>query len=632
MDDLNSTEEIFNVADTNNDQQLTTEEAKVLPEVDTNKEFKLADKNKDKLISFNEYMTALPEENRNAINNAPNEKVKYNAFSKTLNDYYNDYVGSLDQADPDYDDKVALAKDNAVDQLKDSGYWGVNPDTGKDFIIDQDSDKKSISKDARVKSRINDVLNNNEIEHNIGEMAELLNDVIPSLPEYKETEKYENGKRVKEGWEAQKAAYDVLGDEAFDNVDYSGLGKVKDTGEIWQESVLKDVYERLSKWNFDELYELSQKAPNIRWKRLANAVARSEVSDKDDQRKRSKEWMQQWKDYVSKVDLAAEHLNKISNEHIDKEEVEQILYRDYVQEAKQDKKEDKKPIQITEKTDVRERIIEEASQHIIKHGRSLPKELKKSIQEIPAKFIPFKFDHDTKKEDGGIESKPIAFDNETLGIELGNAAEGNIPNGRVMQSGFGSSGSSGGSIGRSSGRNISSSRGTSAGGMSLPDLPETKFNMGSIGFEGIGSFSKKKHPINIKMTNGSKTKKALEFPDLSPDVEQHNEMERIPKSAKNNRPIIKRGLYQDKDDKWDNDLYSNVISDIIDQYREWEKVGDEYVFNIPELNIKLFYDGFSQPKIRVIGLGNKQNISTLLRREGGREALENLYNYLEGGK
>lgn len=631
MDDLNSTEEIFNVADTNNDQQLTTEEAKVLPEVDTNKEFKLADKNKDKLISFNEYMTALPEENRNAINNEPNEKVKYNAFSKTLNDYYNDYVGSLDQADPYYDDKVALAKDNAVDQLKDSGYWGVNPDTGKDFIIDQDSDPKSISKDARVKSRINDVLNNNEIEHNIGEMAELLNDVIPSLPEYKETEKYENGKRTKEGWEAQKAAYDVLGNEAFDNVDYSGLGKVKDTGEIWQESVLKDVYERLSKWDFDELYELSQKAPNIRWKRLANVVARSEVSDKDDQRKRSKEWMQQWKDYVSKVDLAAEHLNKISNEHIDKEEVEQILYRDYVQEAKQDKKEDKKPIQITEKTDVRERIIEEASQHIIKHGRSLPKELKKSIQEMPAKFVPFKFDHDNKKEDGGIESKPITFDNETLGIEYGNAAEGNIPNGRVMQSGFGSSGISGGSIGRSSGRNISSSR-SSAGGMSLPDLPETKFNMGSIGFEGIGSFSKKKHPINIKMPNGSKTKKALEFPDLSPDVEQHNEMERIPKSAKNNRPIIKRGLYQDKDDKWDNDLYSNVISDIIDQYREWEKVGDEYVFNIPELNIKLFYDGFSQPKIKVIGLGNKQNISTLLRREGGREALENIYNYLEGGK
>lgn len=631
MDDLNSTEEIFNVADTNNDQQLTTEEAKVLPEVDTNKEFKLADKNKDKLISFNEYMTVLPEENRNAINNEPNEKVKYNAFSKTLNDYYNDYVGSLDQADPYYDDKVALAKDNAVDQLKDSGYWGVNPDTGKDFIIDQDSDPKSISKDARVKSRINDVLNNNEIEHNIGEMAELLNDVIPSLPEYKETEKYENGKRTKEGWEAQKAAYDVLGNEAFDNVDYSGLGKVKDTGEIWQESVLKDVYERLSKWDFDELYELSQKAPNIRWKRLANVVARSEVSDKDDQRKRSKEWMQQWKDYVSKVDLAAEHLNKISNEHIDKEEVEQILYRDYVQEAKQDKKEDKKPIQITEKTDVRERIIEEASQHIIKHGRSLPKELKKSIQEMPAKFVPFKFDHDNKKEDGGIESKPITFDNETLGIEYGNAAEGNIPNGRVMQSGFGSSGISGGSIGRSSGRNISSSR-SSAGGMSLPDLPETKFNMGSIGFEGIGSFSKKKHPINIKMPNGSKTKKALEFPDLSPDVEQHNEMERIPKSAKNNRPIIKRGLYQDKDDKWDNDLYSNVISDIIDQYREWEKVGDEYVFNIPELNIKLFYDGFSQPKIKVIGLGNKQNISTLLRREGGREALENIYNYLEGGK
>lgn len=628
MDDLNSTEEIFNAADTNNDQQLTQEEAKALPEVDTTEEFKLADKNKDKLISFDEYMNAnytkaLQEENRN------NEKGKYNAFSKTLNDYYNEYVGSLDQADPDYDAKVALAKDNAEEQLKDSGYWGVNPDTGKDFIISQDADKKSISKDARVKSRINDVLNNNEIEHNVGEMAELLNDVIPSLPEYKETEKYENGKRVKEGWEAQKAAYDVLGNEAY--VDYSGLGKVKDTGEIWQENVLKDVYERLSKWNFDELYELSQKAPNIRWKKLANAVARGEVSDKEGQRKRSKEWMQEWKDYVSKVDLAAEHLNKISNDHIDKEEVEQILYRDYVQDKKEE--EEKKPIQITEKTDVRERVIKEAARHIIKHGRSLPKELKESIQEMPAKFVPFKFDHDTKKEDS-IESSPITFDNEQLGIEYGNAAEGNIPNGSVMQSGFGG-GSGGISGGRDTNVNTSSSRRTSAGGMSLPDIPEPKFNMGSIGFEGIGSFSKKKHPINIKMpkTQAYKgSKKALEFPDLSPDVEQHNEMEGIPESAKKNRPIIKRGLYQDKDDKWDNDLYSNVISDIIDQHKKWEKVGDEYVFNIPQLNIKLFYDGFSQPKIKVIGLGNKQNISTLLRREGGREALENLYNYLEGGE
>lgn len=50
-----SNEETFDTADTNNDQQLSQEEAQTIPEVDTAQEFKLADENKDNLISFEEY-------------------------------------------------------------------------------------------------------------------------------------------------------------------------------------------------------------------------------------------------------------------------------------------------------------------------------------------------------------------------------------------------------------------------------------------------------------------------------------------------------------------------------------------------------------------------------------------------
>ena len=338
---------------------------------------------------------------------------------------------------------------------------------------------------------------------------------------------------------------------------------------------------------------------------------------------------------------------------MEKDEVEQILYRDYVQENKEgtDKPEeetettdtsdvptsksvgdDKKPIQITEKTDVRERTIREAARHIMTHGKSLPKELKKSVQEISAKFQPFKFEHKKSKKDNINNSESLTFDDSDR-IDMGRGqagGTGGIPKGNVMQSSPGNVGSVHSGESGSNSINIGNKNSSQkAGGMSLPDLPEPKFSFsGGSSFEGIGNFSKKKHPINIKMPKGNKTKKALEFPDLSPNVEQHNEMEGIPKSAKKNRPIIKRGLYQNKDDKWDNDLYSNVINDIIDKYKEWEIVDNEHVLSIPQLNMKIFYDGVSQPKIKVIGLGNKQNISTLLRREGGREALENLYNYL----
>ena len=621
----------FDIVDTNNDQQLTEEEAKSLPEVDTPQEFRLADENDDRLISFDEYKKALSKEEQNTIDNAPDKNDRYNAFNDALDKYYNEYVSTLDPNDPDYDDEVNLAKDDALDQLRNSGYRDYNPETGKDYIISPDFDpEKNIAKDAGVKSGIQETLDKAINEHNVDEMAELLNNVMPSLPSYTDTEKAENDKQ-------------------------------EDTGEIWQEGISKDVYERLANWSFDELYELSKKVPDIKWKELANVVARGETSDEEGQEKRSKEWLQQWEDYVSKVDSTAKQLSELSNNHIEKDEVEQILYCDYVQENKEgtDKPveetettdtsamptsatttsvgDDKKPIQITEKTNVRERIIREAARHIMTHGKSLPKELKKSVQEISAKFQPFKFEHKKSKKDNNINNnEPLTFDDsDRIDMGRGQAGQaggaGGISKGNVMQS---SSGNVGGGHSGESGSNsinISGNKNSSqkAGGMSLPDLPEPKFSFsGGSSFEGIGEFSKKKHPINIKMPKGNKTKKALEFPDLSPNVEQHNEMEGIPKSAKKNRPIIKRGLYQNKDDKWDNDLYSNIINDIIDKYKEWEMIDNEHVLSIPQLNMKIFYDGVSQPKIKVIGLGNKQNISTLLRREGGREALENLYNYL----
>lgn len=651
-------DDFFNYADTNADGQLTQEEAKSLPQVDTAPEFKLADENKDKLISFDEYVNSLPEEQWNAIDNAPDEKSKYTAFSKTLNDYYNEYVDSLDPNDPDYEGKVAAAQDDAEEQIRKAGYWNYNPATGKDYIVDKDFDPKkgSIAKDTKVKEGVQSVINRAINEHNVDEMAEVLRDVIPNLPLYTDTEKAEEGRQMQEKFEGAMSAIRNLGyNEAMENDVFSGIHKVEDKGEIWQEGISKDVYERLANWSFEELEELSQKVPNIRWKKLANAVARSETSDKEKQKKRSKDWLQDWKDYVNKVDKSSEYLNELSKKHIEKEEVEQVLYRDYVREEKSRRSQQKKkkgasvekkdeptltptvtptpehPIQITEKTDVREKVIEKAARHIMTHGRTLPKEMKKKIEELTAKFEPFKFEHKGKEEESISSGKPLTFergDDSSLGIEFGTASEGNVPNGSVMQTGYGSDGGSV-SGGVSKGR-LSTQSSSTPGGMSLPDAPEPKISLGSMSFfDGVGSFdTSKKRPIKIQEKK-SKGKK-VEFPDLSPDVEQHNEMERVPQMVKASRPIIKNGLYQDKDDKVDNDIYSKVISDIIDEYKKWEKVDDVYVYDIPQLNITLFYDGVSQPKIKAKDMGGKQNISTLLRKDGGREVLENLYRYLEG--
>lgn len=639
-------DDFFNMADKNDDNKLTATEAKAVPELDTKKEFKLADENKDKLISFDEYLNQLPEEKWNAIDKAPNEKEKYNAFSKTLNDYYNEYVDTLDPNDPHYDDKVNLAKDDAEEQLRKSGYWNYNPATGKDYIVNPDFDPErgSIAKDENVKKNVKSTLGRAITSHNVDEMAELLNDVLPNLPLYTDTERAELGRKMQDTvagiYEGAKNYNRPDKQEYFENA-WGAVHKIDDTGEIWQEGVSKDLYDRLSQWSFDELYELSKKSDHIKWKKLANAVARSETTDKDKQKERSKEWLKDWKDYVSKVDSASKVLNELSNNKIEKDEVEQVLYRDYVEKAKKPRereikpkeiKKDEKPIQITEKTNVRERVIEEAARHIMEHGKSLPKELKKSVQEISAKFEPFKFEHKMAKEN---DTKPLTEyspnEDNGLGIEFGQAGgESNIPNGSVMQSGFGSSGGSSAGAGMSRASNQSGS--STGGGMSLPDLPEPKFSFGG-GFDGIGNFdTSKKRPINIKVPKGNKAKKAMEFPDLSPDVEQHNEMEGIPDVTKAARPIIKNGLYQDKNDKVDNDIYSKIIEDVIDEYKDWESTDNEYLREIPQLNITLYYDGVSQPKIKVPGMGGKQNISTLLRREGGREILENLYNYLEEEK
>lgn len=621
----------FAVADTNSDQQLTEEEAKALPEVDTPQEFRLADENNDKLISFDEYKKALPEEERNKIDKSPNKNDRYNAFNDTLDKYYNEYVSTLDPNDPNYDDEVNLAKDDVEDQQRKAGYRDYNSETGKDYIVSPDYDsEKNIANDAHVKSGIKETLDNAINNHNVDEMAELLNDVMPNLPKSTDKEKTENGK------------------------------KVENSDKISQEGISDEIYERLSSWSFDELYELSQKVPDIKWKKLANVVAKGEVSDKEGQEKRSKEWLQQWENYVSKVDLAADQLNKLSDNHIEKDEVEQILYRDYVQENKgkntdttnalvptsaTSTDDDKKPIQITEKTDVREKttnrekIIRRAAGHIMRHGKSLSKELKKSIQEMPSKFQPFKFEHKKSKKDNSTTTgngEPLIYnDDDKIDMGRGPASGGeSISNGSVMQSSFGNSdgGSSGESVSKGRGINENKNISQKAGGMPLLDLPEAKFSFsGGPSFEGIGDFSKKSRPINIKMPKGTKAKKT-EFPDLSPSVEQHNETEKIPHISKNNKPIMKRGLYQAKDDKFDNSLYSNIIKNIITDYKNWKSADDIYIKSIPQLNIMLYYDGVSQPKIRIKDMYNKENISTLLRREGGREVLENLYSYLEEEK
>lgn len=367
----------------------------------------------------------------------------------------------------------------------------------------------------------------------------------------------------------------------------------------------------------------------------------------------------QWDDFIRREAKAEEIISKI-NPKIDSHEVEQLVFEDYVRKAKEKGTNEEHPIQITEverntkenkekdhkkeedqkdgqeeeqqdesPEDERKKTILDAANHIISHGKSLPKEMKKKLQEITPKFEPFKFEHANKSEDSFVPSDNLKFDNEKLETAYGTAETASIPSGSI-------SSTSGGSIGRLSSANPVSKfdygmkKGPAAGGMTYKEPKSEPMKLNFTNGSLIGEFKSKKRPINLEIPKGKKTKK-VEFPDLAPEVDQHNDMD-VPKSAKINRPIIKAGLYQDKEDKVDNDIYSKIIDYIVTNYEDWNRNGDLYSYNINSLGVTLYYDGVSQPKIKAssgssYGGTTTQNISTLLKKPGGRVLLSDIYRY-----
>jgi len=371
----------------------------------------------------------------------------------------------------------------------------------------------------------------------------------------------------------------------------------------------------------------------------------------------------QWDAFIRREAEAEDVISKI-NPRIDTHEVEQLVFEDYVRKAKEKGTNKEHPIQITEidrntkedkeegqkedkekeqeegkeeeqklnKEDERKKTLLDAANHIISHGKSLPKEMKKKLQEITPKFEPFKFEHASKsKDESFVSSDNITLDNDELESAYSHADAASIPSGSV------SSYSGSGSIGRLSSANPVSKfnfgmkKGPAAGGMTYKepksDPMKLNFTSGSL----IGDFKSKKKPINLELPKGKKNKK-VEFPDLAPEVDQHNDMD-VPKSAKINRPIIKAGLYQDKEDKVDNDIYSKIIDYIVTNYKDWNRNGDLYSYKINQLGATLYYDGVSQPKIKVssessYGGATTQNISTLLKKPGGRTLLGDIYKYI----
>lgn len=350
----------------------------------------------------------------------------------------------------------------------------------------------------------------------------------------------------------------------------------------------------------------------------------------------------QWDDFIRREAKAEDIISKI-NPRIDPHEVEQVVFEDYVRKAKEKGTNEDHPIQITEvehkkdegtdeaPEDERKKTIRDAANHIISHGKSLPKEMKKKLQEITPKFEPFKFEHASKSEPSSVPSDELTFDNEGLESTYSHADAASIGS----SSSSTSSSSLASSIGRLSSTNPVSKfdfgvkKGpTNGGGRKEPKSEPMKLNFsnGSL----IGDFKSKKRPINLELPKGKKNKK-VEFPDLAPEVDQHNDMN-VPKSAKIDRPIIKAGLYQDKEDKVDNDIYSKIIDYIVTNYENWNRNGDEYSYNINNLGVTLYYDGVSQPKIKTssgssYGGTTTQNISTLLKKPGGRALLGDIYNY-----
>ena len=305
-------------------------------------------------------------------------------------------------------------------------------------------------------------------------------------------------------------------------------------------------------------------------------------------------------------------------------------------EAKEEQQEEEKAKEEKPVEDERKKILLDAANHIISHGKSLPKEMKKKLQEITPKFEPFKFEHSksSSSKETDVPTDELKIDSEKLESAYATPTEASVPTGSI-------SSSSSGSVGRLSSANPmskfdfgvkKSSNNRNGGGMTYKEpnnQQPMKLNFANSNL--IGDFKSKKKPINLEIPKSNKSKK-VEFPDLAPEVEQHNDMD-VPKSSKSSRPIIKAGLYQDKEDKIDNDIYSKVIDYIVTNYEKWNKDGDIYSYKINNLGVIIYYDCVSQPKIRVdsdssFGGNTTQNISTLLNKPGGRVLLGDIYKYL----
>lgn len=368
----------------------------------------------------------------------------------------------------------------------------------------------------------------------------------------------------------------------------------------------------------------------------------------------------QWDDFIRKEAKAEEVISKI-NPRIDPREVEELVFEDYVRKAKEKGTNKEHPIQITEierkgekkeedqkeekeekeesqkgestkeeQKDERKKTLLDAANHIISHGKSLPKEMKKKIQEITPKFEPFKFEHSSTPKDESVLTDELTFDNEGLETAYSQYGTTSIPSGSVSSYGGGYSSGKLSSANPVSKFDFGMKKGPAAGGMTYKEPKSQPMKLNFTNGSLIGDFKSKKRPINLELPKGKKNKK-VEFPDLAPEVDQHNDMD-VPKSAKINRPIIKAGLYQDKEDKVDNDIYSKIIDYIVTNYEDWNRKGDLYSYNINSLGVTLYYDGVSQPKIKVssgssYGGTTTQNISTLLKKPGGRVLLSDIYRY-----
>ena len=348
----------------------------------------------------------------------------------------------------------------------------------------------------------------------------------------------------------------------------------------------------------------------------------------------------QWDDFIRREAKAEEIISKI-NPRIDPREVEDLVFEDYVRKAKEKGTNKDHPIQITEierkgekkeedqkeekeeskkeestkeeQKDERKKTLLDAANHIISHGKSLPKEMKKKVQEITPKFEPFKFDHSSTPKDESVPTDELKFDNEGLETAYSQYDTTSIPSGSVSSYGGNYSAGKLSSANPVSKFDFGVKKGPAAGGMTYKEPKEQPMKLNFTNGSLIGDFKSKKRPINIELPKGKKNKK-VEFPDLAPEVDQHNDMD-VPKSAKIN-----------------NDIYSKIIDYIVTNYEDWNRNGDLYSYNINNLGVTLYYDGISQPKIKVssgssYGGTTTQNISTLLKKPGGRALLGDIYRY-----